>query len=384
MMANSIGQPSAVRAHTSPEAQIRHFHTSVRRRLRRLVGDSRRVGDLLFTHPGAAFVLAAGNRAPDNRGEALRLVKAGRPLSDVETALDLPRWLRRLPPEVFVMPLGTVPGGHEFGRRIVNRIPKEKHQTGAWLGRMSACAETCGEEMALWLANKTLCEDCCDNHAALLPLGAFVWFSQRPGSLAHGLMKTPWQKNMRVGAAVEAAAEWLARIVFEYCAESHNVDGTWFKERKSHGYRFLPLRSAAELQEEGERMKHCVATYAGRVAAGTCLIYSVRRGGKRVATMEIAPAPGQALTAGIVQVKGLRNASPGTDVLRAAQAWLAQRGCYPYAGANRAVHDGRWRKVWRPYCAAKPQVASHLSGRPENALMRLYSDLNMLGRWHEE
>ena len=383
MMANSIGQPSAARAYTSPEAQIRHFHTSVRRRLRKLAGDSRRVGDLLFTHPGAAFVLAAGNRTPDNRGEALRLVQAGRPLAQVETVLDLPRWLRRLPPEAFVKPLGTVPGGHEFGRRIVNRIPKKKYQTGAWLGRMSVCAETCGEEMALWLANKRLCEDCCDDHAALLPLGAFVWFSQRPGHLAHSLMNTPWHKDMRLGAAVEATAAWLARIVFEYCAGSRDVDGTWFKERKSRGYRFLPLRSGAELQEEGEHMKHCVAAYAGRVAAGMCLIYSVRRGSKRVATMEIAPAPGEALTAGIVQLKGVDNASPGTDVLRAAQAWLAQRGCYPYAGANRAVHDGRWREVWRPYCAAKPQVAPHLSGRPETGLMRLYSDLNTLGRWHE-
>lgn len=382
-MAHYIGQPTAARACALAEAQIRRFQPSVRRRLRKLTVESPWVRDLLYTHPGAAFVLVAGNRVPDARGEALRLVKRGRPLAEVDSVLELPRWLRRLPPEAFVKPLGPLPCGHEFGRRIVSRIPAQGYDASVWLERMTLCTEACDGEMALWLGGKRLCSGCCKGDAALALLGAFVWFSQRPELLAHRFMEKPWNSKMRLDSAVEAAGAWLARIVFGYCAETGRGDGTWYKERKSQGYRILPLRSAAELMEEGTRMKHCVGTYAGRVAAGLCLIYSIRRGNDRVATLEIAPAPANPENAEIVQLQGSGNTMPGQDVWRAVQAWLAQRGGYPHAGANRVVHEGRWREVWQPYCAAKPQAWLYFLGDLGRALTRVYSDMNALTKWHE-
>lgn len=383
-MAYYIGQPAAACACAPAEAQIRRFHSSVRRRLRALTWDAPRVSDLLFTHPGAAFVLVAGDRTPDGRGKALRLVKAGVPLAEVDAVLDLPRWLRRLPPEAFVKPVRTLPGGTDFGRRIVHRIPGYASLAASWLERLTVCTEVCDSDMALWLASKTLCDECCTNNRALRPLGAFVWFSQHSEHFAHRLIEEPWHSRMRFKTAVAAAHAWLARLLFACCGDGGGADGSWYKERKSHGYRFRPLRTEAELEEEGKRMKHCVGGYTGRVIAGACLIYSIRRRNSRVATMEVVPVRGKERGAGIAQIKGERNATPDGDVFRAANAWLARRGRYPFAGMARSLNEGRWREVWRPYCEAKPLGAPYCFGRQEDVLARLHADLNALGRWHEE
>jgi hypothetical protein len=59
------------------ESQIRRFPRGFRRRLRKLLRGSSLLGDLLYTFPGLAFVLAAGGRPHEARGQAVKLVKDG-------------------------------------------------------------------------------------------------------------------------------------------------------------------------------------------------------------------------------------------------------------------------------------------------------------------
>src|SRR5215472_16584616 len=91
------------------ESQIRRFPRGFRRRLRKLVRGSSRLGDLLYTFPGLAFILAAGGRPHEARGQAVKLVKDGQSLAGAASAVDLPIWMKRLPPEAFSEPLETVP-----------------------------------------------------------------------------------------------------------------------------------------------------------------------------------------------------------------------------------------------------------------------------------
>ncbi len=56
---------------------------------------------------------------------------------------------------------------------------------------------------------------------------------------------------------------------------------------------------------EGRKMRHCVATYANAVARGRCSIWTVRKNGRRVLTVEVRNS-----TRAIVQVKGHCNRSP--------------------------------------------------------------------------
>jgi hypothetical protein len=175
--------------------------------------------------------------------------------------------------------------------------------------------------------------------------------------------------------------------VVDYCLEPQIVDGGWFKEQKSAGYRFLPLRSPEELREEGDKMDNCVASYTRKAAVGACLLYSVRRGGKRVATMEIVPQPGKPHVAAIAQLLGRGNTPVAEDVKRAAEGWLAKRGRYPAGKTSRIadlpVRVNRWNAVWRSYCAAKPQFSACLLPQPGQAIARLDADLRELKQWKE-
>lgn len=42
------------------------------------------------------------------------------------------------------------------------------------------------------------------------------------------------------------------------------------------GYKLIPLLTPDQLQEEGNRMEHCVGSYTKKVADGRCIIYSLR------------------------------------------------------------------------------------------------------------
>jgi hypothetical protein len=53
------------------------------------------------------------------------------------------------------------------------------------------------------------------------------------------------------------------------------------------GYELVAVRSAEELLADGRAMGHCVASYGWRVFHGQSRIYSIRKGGIRLATLEL-------------------------------------------------------------------------------------------------
>jgi hypothetical protein len=85
----------------------------------------------------------------------------------------------------------------------------------------------------------------------------------------------------------------------------------------------VPLTTTAELMEEGEAMAHCVLSYADEAMRGACSLYSVRRDGVRIATLELIR--GRAGSLKIAQLSGPGNASVSKEVTRAARRWLRER-----------------------------------------------------------
>lgn len=81
------------------------------------------------------------------------------------------------------------------------------------------------------------------------------------------------------------------------------------------GFEIVPLRSGADLIEEGTLMRHCVPSYMRDIMAAKSCIYSIRKDGKRVATLELASGHGPAT---IKQIKGPCNAPVAAGVLGAA------------------------------------------------------------------
>ncbi len=363
------------------ETQLRRFPRGYRRRLRKLARGSSRLGELMYTFPALAFVLAAGGQTSAARAKAIRLAKEGRPLPEVADAFELPLWMRRLPPEAFTGAFANVPVSEEFGRRIVNHVPAKPGLTAMWLHWVLFGAQACGESFALWLARQTIYQEDDAGKIPLLPLAAYAWFSEAEAGIARGLIGKPWHGNMRLGAAVEVCRDWLARVIFDCCHDSGFKSGNWFKTQNACGYRFVPLLTPDDLKEEGERMRNCVATYIQKAASGACLIYSIQHGGQRVATMEVAP---RRLGPAIVQLRAASNAAAHNDVWNAANLWLSRQGGYPPVGrdwiAQVPLKPSRWEAVWQPYVQAHPALGASLAEPSMLTLVSLRRDMNALAR----
>ena len=138
------------------EARVSRFNLPERREVRRLVRSSPRIADLAAVFPGAIYAIASRRGPAASRLHALSLVEQGAPLKAVARALDLPLWLKRLPPEAFAGRLGALPVSETFTRRVATRIPPSAHETAAWLETVAFATEACSEDFALWLAEQQL------------------------------------------------------------------------------------------------------------------------------------------------------------------------------------------------------------------------------------
>lgn len=101
-------------------------------------------------------------------------------------------------------------------------------------------------------------------------------------------------------------------------AQSWRHMGADFLDEKT-GLEAIELCDTQALAEEGNAMSHCVGSYGPRCAAGERRIFSVRKNGKRLATLEIAPG-GSGLR--IAQLKGQCNMEPTKEAKQAAEMAL--------------------------------------------------------------
>lgn len=108
-------------------------------------------------------------------------------------------------------------------------------------------------------------------------------------------------------------------------------------QREIGGFAFHALRSGEELFEEGQAMRHCVATYIRQVADGVSYIVGIRQGDRRVATLELAIGPKERLRA--VQLKGRCNAAvTSAEVLAAVSKFVTELNEAQEAARGSAFH----------------------------------------------
>ncbi|MGI9423254.1 MAG: PcfJ domain-containing protein [Hyphomicrobiaceae bacterium] len=374
------------------EKQIKRYAKGYQRRLRKLVKTSSRLGDLLYSFPAAAFAVVSGYGDHNRRGEAVGLVKDGADLRTVAKALELPTWTRRLPPEAFSEPLGNLPDSEAFNRKIANFIPKDPVATAMWLNWLQAARAGCHEDFALWLARQDIYSSDLPpgvvglGGAPILPLATFAWFSGHEDEPARRLMERPWRRNMRIGTAVDYMIGWFDRLLLDLTrAEQRRGPGRYSKRKGgANRYNLVPLVTSRELIEEGEAMDHCVATYASAVAQGQCRIYSVRRGGRRIATLELRWPNHRRDQPVINQLLGPSNVCVDRDVYLAVRDWLTHNqhllGAPTVAGLQDQLDETRWRSFWQTYIAEKGDRAA-VKVRPDGYLVaRMCRDVDTLAR----
>lgn len=341
------------------DTQLRRYHRGFRRRLRSFAHSSIALGDLVYTFPALAIWIAAGQGAQTARFAALQAVADGKTLKDVAAAAGLPYWLRKLPPEAFVEKVPELPGSDSFSRRIVNTVPCDPEVTAMWLHWVVAGERLCGERFAVWIGSKQIYSSDGPGGDILWPLAGYAWFSLCGRGEARGLIRRPWQPAMSFVVAAEETRNFVLRLLLDHCRDAAGVCGRWYVEQRASGYRVVPLRKVGELEEEGSVMDNCVATYAPAVAKGECLIYSIRRGNRHVATMEVRANWARGGEPVITQLYGYGNGPADQGVVRAVTKWLGRQGRYPVSApksvADATVDSARWIALWAPFWEAAGQ-----------------------------
>jgi hypothetical protein len=335
------------------EGYVARFAYPVRREVRRLMRSSVRLVDLAMVFPGAMYALASKRRPVDARRAAIALVEEGAPLKTVARALDLPLWLRRLPPEAFQRPIDDLPAGETFARRVANRLPGAPAHSAFWLQSVTFGARACHEDFALWLADQAVFAEQGNPEQLFGVLAAYAWHSRATQTRAHSLIVVPWRPEIAFDTALCAAKSWLNRMRLVLQLGPGVIADPWLAGGEVRSYAFVPLLDRMEILAEARAMQNCADQYAERLADDRCRLFSVRREREHVATLEIGPHSREAGMLAITQLKGRHNMAAPLDVWQAAYAWLASqsglRRLPPRIPPDRQLDQEAWTQLMAPY-----------------------------------
>ncbi len=335
------------------EGYVGRFAYPVRREVRRLMRSSARLVDLAMVFPGAMYALASKRRPVGVRRAAISLVEEGAPLKNVARTLDLPLWLRRLPPEAFQQPIDDLPAGETFTRRVATRLPGAPSHSAFWLQSVAFGAKACNEDFSLWLADQAVYAEDGNPEQLFGMLAAYAWHSRATQTRAHTLIVVPWRPEIAFDTALCAAKSWLnrMRLVLQLgpgvltdswlaggrCAASPSCrcSTAWRSWRKR-----APCRTAPISMPSGSPTTAAACSRCGASASTSPRWRSAR--------IRARPAcwPSRSSRAATTWLHRL-------DVWQAAYAWLSSQSALrrlpPRIPPDRRLDDEAWGQLMAPY-----------------------------------
>jgi hypothetical protein len=129
--------------------------------------------------------------------------------------------------------------------------------------------------------------------------------------------------SMSLRTATELSSKWHEAVANHQDIDQGPLPKPWFPATTQGPFEILPLTTATDLFHEGAAMHHCVTSYAGRVRSGEVYVYSVRRDGKRLATVSLGRGYGELYY--IEQIRGPCNATAPKAIINAIRSWLKAR-----------------------------------------------------------
>jgi hypothetical protein len=355
------------------ESRLRRYHPSFQGKVRALAKRHPRLADLAASFPALLFVFAVPRRGLDP-ARAIACVIDGLSLAVAAAAVDLPLWLRKLPPEAFAHPIERLPDGELFRRQIANHRPRSPKLAATWLQVVADVAEIAHEEAAVWIAREfSRDEPRRVNTARLRLISLWAWFSCQPGTFAHDLIDRPWTPDMRKGAADAAAHDWRTMIDLHLYLGREPISDMWLAPARVGGYDFLPLNSIASIAQEAVAMRNCLRTYGSNLAHNGSRLWSVRRDGERVATLRVA-ARYQDPLLNILELKGAGNTEAPRELWWTARRWLhmhdlSQIDVRQHYRRNVPMDRATWLSLWRPYWLAKRRIPEWLPIAPSRNVL---------------
>jgi hypothetical protein len=127
---------------------------------------------------------------------------------------------------------------------------------------------------------------------------------------------------MALDTAVCAAKSWLNRMRLVLQLREGVITDPWLEPGEARGFSFIPLLDHGAILAEAHGMQNCADQYADRLARDKCRLFSVRRRGVRIATLEIGPHPREAGVLAISQLKARHNLPATAETWQAAHTWM--------------------------------------------------------------
>ena len=344
-------------AHETRSARRRRrlstFNQTWRRPLAQLTAQSGSIEDLADSFPGLLFALVTRYGDSRRRRRALACVEGGLPLKCAAEALGLPMWLRRLPAEAFVTPLPALPADAEFGLAVTTRIPLRADDVTAWFDRVIYALRIVGRDFAIWVAKAPRVTPMSTSDEDFRWLTAWAWYSTAPGTRGHALLRRPWSPALAWKKAQDEVAIWRKRIDLA-ATLGRGLRDPWFADGHALGFDIVGLRTVEEFVAESTAMENCLDQYAARLTYGRIRVFSVRRQGASIASLELSLRPDDSTAAAITQLRGPRNRRVPNGVWQAVYAWL---GGQPFKALVGQPSDPAWaretlRVLWQPYMQA--------------------------------
>lgn len=283
---------------------------------------SERVGQLQISHPFLLVALTSPQRPLAARTDAIRMIEDGRPLAEIAALLGVPMCFRRVPLEACCSGLMPVRWSETANVRLGPHVPEEPSVAALWLRAITLGHTIAGEDFAIWLAQqRTLYLLSRLERLSIMGIGLHAWHSGNPDRTPFPASPFDWTAQIAIREAIVRARAWLKRVRLWTELGCEGIADTWLPAGAWHGYTFHPLASPLDLLTEAEVMGNCVAIYGELIAGGISRLFSVRRHGRRVATLEVRRTPGEGILA-LNEIKGPGNDTCEIEVLRAAIGWL--------------------------------------------------------------
>ena len=154
--------------------------------------------------------------------------------------------------------------------------------------------------------------------------------------------------------AREELAAWRQRLrLIESLGPG--IERTWLADGPASGFDFVALRTVDDFIAESEALENCLDQYADQLHAGLTAVFSIRKGTRRVACVEIGLHEEEATMPAIVQLRAARNRRAPPEVWQATYSWLGSQRLEPLSPLRHAPKplkriEAR-RKLWSPYLA---------------------------------
>jgi hypothetical protein len=332
------------------QLRIEAFHPSYRRFIAELTSCAPELEDLADSFPALLFALVSGFATAGKRARAFELVCDGAPLREAADAMGLAWWLRKLPAQAFTEPLPVFPTDQDFAFRIAALIPREARRLPIWLARVGHAYECGGEAYALWIARQA--DLTSPPEDVFVFLAAWAWFSLHPGHIGHRLLRRLWTSEMSFKRAREEMTAWRQRLrLIESLGPG--IETPWLADGVASGYSFVALRTPDDFIAESVALENCLDQYADHLHSGLIALFSIRKGARRIACVEIGLHGEEVTMPTIVQLRGARNRRAPPEVWQAAYGWMGSQRLEPLSPRRHAPSplkrlEAR-RHLWRPY-----------------------------------